>query len=66
MSAFATYSGGVLFLARTQIVLDRYRRRWESSRQWARTPALRDEVDARLIGLMMLCLSAILSIGVIG
>jgi hypothetical protein len=59
--SIASFGVGVLCLSRPGVVLVAYRRVWDVSTQFWRLPAIEDESDTKLVGVMALVLAFILA-----
>jgi hypothetical protein len=59
--SIASFGVGVLCLSRPGVVLVAYRRVWDASTRFWRLPAIEDESDTKLVGVMALVLAFILA-----
>jgi hypothetical protein len=59
--SIASFGIGVLCLCRPGVVLVAYRRVWDASAQFCRLPAISDEGDTKLVGVVALVLAIILA-----
>jgi hypothetical protein len=59
--SIATFGIGVLHLTRPSVVLTAYRRVWDRSAQFWRLPAISNESETKLVGVMGVLLAIILA-----
>jgi hypothetical protein len=57
----AVFGVGIMCLTRPVMVLAAYRRLWEQGRQFWRVPAISDESETKLVGVMAVLLAVIVA-----